>query len=111
VDVEHPSAPIMFFLIPKAISSSSGTMNYEMNSVTWPPELFSHQGNFIVDIRVTDTDAVSYKLNEPSKVVLEAAECLKKKKYLQLWIDQHYHFTPFVVLVDGVIGKEVKMVL
>jgi hypothetical protein len=49
-------------------------------------------------------------MKDPSKV-LEAAEILKQKKYLQPCLDQHHHVTPFIVSVDGLIGKEAKMVL
>jgi hypothetical protein len=49
-------------------------------------------------------------MKDPSKV-LEAEERLKKKKYLQPCLDQHRHFTPFIVSVDVLIGKEAKTVL
>jgi hypothetical protein len=63
----------------------------------------------ILDVRVTDT-APTYQMKDPSKV-LEAAECLKKKKYLQPCLDQRRHFTKCIVSLDGLIGKEAKMVL
>jgi hypothetical protein len=43
-------------------------------------------------------------MKEPIKV-LEAEEHLKKNKHLQPRLDQHRHFTPFIVSVDGLIGK------
>jgi hypothetical protein len=55
-------------------------------------------------------DAPIYQMKDPSKV-LKAAEHLKKKKYVQPCLDQRHHFTPFIVSVDGLIGKEAKMVL
>jgi hypothetical protein len=58
----------------------------------------------ILDVRVTDTDATSYAL-KPSDKVLEAAEKLKKKKYLQACLEHRRHFTPFVVSVNGILGK------
>jgi hypothetical protein len=63
----------------------------------------------ILDVRVTDTDATSYAL-KPSDKVLEAAEKLKKKKYLQACFEQRQHFTPFFVSVDGLLEKEAKTV-
>jgi hypothetical protein len=57
-----------------------------------------------------DTDAPAYQMKAPSKV-LRAAERLKKKKYLQPCLDQLRRFTPFIVSADGLIGKEVNMVL
>jgi hypothetical protein len=64
----------------------------------------------ILDVRVTDTDATYYAL-KPSDKVLEAAETLKKKKYLQACLEQRRHFTPFVESFDGLLGKEAKTVL
>jgi hypothetical protein len=60
--------------------------------------------------RVTDTDAKTYKDKEPRKV-LESAEKLKKRKYSQPCADQRQQFTPFVVSVDGVLGKEAKLAI
>jgi hypothetical protein len=59
----------------------------------------------IVDVRVTDTDAKSYRSRDPHKV-LASQEREKKKKYLQSCLDQRKHFTPFVVSTDGLIGRE-----
>jgi hypothetical protein len=64
----------------------------------------------ILDVRATDTDAPTYQMKDPSKV-LEVAEHLNKKKHLQPCLDQRRRFTPFSVSVDGLIGKEVKTVL
>jgi hypothetical protein len=57
-----------------------------------------------------DTDATYYAL-KPSDKVMEAAEKLKKKKYLQACLEQRQHFTPFVVSVDRLLGKEANTVL
>jgi hypothetical protein len=59
----------------------------------------------IVDVRVTDTDAKSYRSRDPHKV-LASQEAEKKKKYLQACLEQRRHFTPFVVSTDGLIGQE-----
>ena len=64
----------------------------------------------IVDVRVTDTDAASYKKREPMKV-LTSAEKEKKRKYLKRCLDNRRHFSPFVVSPDGLIGKEASMLL
>ena len=64
----------------------------------------------IIDVRVTDTDAKSYRSKDPAKV-LEAQEREKKKKYLQACLGQRRHFTPFVVSTDGLLGKEAKTLL
>jgi hypothetical protein len=64
----------------------------------------------ILDVIVTDTDAPTYQMKDPHKV-LEAASCLKKKTYLQPCLNHIHHFTPFIVSVDGLIGKEAKTFL
>jgi hypothetical protein len=64
----------------------------------------------ILDVRVMDTDAPTYQMKNPHKVI-EAAEHLNKKKYLQPCLDQRRHFTSFIVSVDGLIRKEAETVL
>jgi hypothetical protein len=44
-------------------------------------------------MRVTDTDAKSYRNKDPQKI-------------LEAWC----HFTPFIVSVDGLVGKDARMV-
>jgi hypothetical protein len=61
--------------------------------------------DLIIDVRVTDTDAKSYKSRTPAKV-LESQEREKKKKYLEPCLQRRRHFTPFVVSADGLKGKE-----
>jgi hypothetical protein len=64
----------------------------------------------ILDVRVTYTDVNTYKYNNPYKV-LESAEKIKKRKYLQTCTNQQHHLTPFIVYVDGLIGKEARSVI
>jgi hypothetical protein len=59
----------------------------------------------IVDVRVTDTDANSYKTRDPASV-LKSQEKEKKRKYLAACLEQRRHFTPFVVSTDGMLGRE-----
>jgi len=59
----------------------------------------------IFDIRVTDTDAASYRTTDP-KTVLQRHEREKKAKYNNLCLARHRHFTPLVFSVDGMQGKE-----
>jgi hypothetical protein len=35
----------------------------------------------------------------------------KKKKYLEVCLEQRRHFTPFVVSNDGFLGKDAKVLL
>jgi hypothetical protein len=64
----------------------------------------------ILDIRFTETSSPTYQMKDPIKV-LEASERLKKNKLLQPCLNQRRQCTPFIVSVDGLIGKETKMVL
>jgi hypothetical protein len=64
----------------------------------------------ILDVSVPYTDAPTYQMKDPSKV-LEQAERLKNKKYLQPCLEQHHHSIPFIVSVNGFIREESKMVL
>ena len=64
----------------------------------------------IIDVRITDTDAKSYRTRDPKKV-LQSQEKEKKKKYLDQCLLQRRAFTPFVVSVDGLIGYEASNVL
>ena len=64
----------------------------------------------IIDVRVTNLDANTYRNKAPMKALAEQ-EKQKKKKYLEACLEQRRHFTPFVVSTDGMIGKEGKALL
>ncbi len=59
----------------------------------------------IFDIRVTDTDAPSYRSTEPT-AILKRQEREKKTKYNALCLERQRHFTPLVFSVDGMFGTE-----
>jgi hypothetical protein len=61
----------------------------------------------ILDVRVTDTVSKSYCKGAPFKV-LESQEKEKKRKYLGACLENRRHFTPFVLSVDGLLGREAK---
>jgi hypothetical protein len=61
---------------------------------TWPN---------VFDMRITDTDAQSYRKKEFAKV-LEQHEKEKKEKYLQNCLEMRKDFTPMVYSVDGIAG-------
>jgi hypothetical protein len=67
--------------------------------------LFQRGLESIVDVRVTDTDAASYRNRDPAKI-LANQEKEKKSKYLQSCLDQRRSFIPFVVSTDGMLGYE-----
>ena len=66
------------------------------------------QAEALFDVRVADTDAVSYADRSVS-AVLASAEEEKKHKYLSAAELHHASFTPFVVSVDGAFGHEALM--
>ena len=59
----------------------------------------------LFDVRVTDTDAPSHSQRDVS-AILSSAEEAKKKKYSEAAALRRASFTPFVVSVDGVLGRE-----
>ena len=64
----------------------------------------------IFDIRVVDTDALSYGSCVPQDV-LRALEMDKKHKYSRACQDQGASFTPICVSDDGLLGKEMDFFL
>merc|ERR1711884_264689 len=59
----------------------------------------------IFDVRVTDTDAPSYRDTDPV-TVLENQERGKKRKYLDACLARRRSFTPLVFSVDGMRAGE-----
>jgi hypothetical protein len=72
--------------------------------------LWQNGTDCIIDVRLTDTDAPSYRSRDPAKV-LEQHEREKKRKYLQPCLEQRRHFSPFVASTDGMLGKEATTML
>ena len=72
--------------------------------------LFERNQDCIINVRVTDTDAPSYRTRNPYNVT-KSQETEKKKKYLRLCLEQRRTFVPFVVSVDGLIGREGRSLL
>ena len=56
------------------------------------------------------SDAVSYKSKTPEKC-LETAKRKKKRNYINTCLNGHRHFTPFFILVDGLLGFEAEATL
>ena len=59
----------------------------------------------MVDVRVTNTDQKSY-IEKKVESVLARQERENKNKYLADCIQERTDFTPFVVSVDGLLGRE-----
>ena len=64
----------------------------------------------IFDVRITDTDAPSYRNRDPAKV-LAAHKKEKMDKYLEDCLACRRHFTPLVFSVDGLLGVEATAAL
>jgi len=61
----------------------------------------------IFDMRITDTEARSYRNKDYDKVLADH-EKEKKRKYLQVCLEQRKNFTPMVYSVDGIAGREAR---
>ena len=61
----------------------------------------------VMDVRITDTSAKSYRKKDPRKV-LATQEKEKKDKHLRKCLERRKHFTPLVFSVDGMAGREAK---
>ena len=72
--------------------------------------LWQPQTTALIDVRVVDTDAVSYG-GRPVHQVIRSAEDEKKLKYADAVEELKGSFTPFVVSVDGYMGHEADMSL
>ena len=58
--------------------------------------LLGVSGTIKLDLRITNVDASS-NIHRKPEAVLFSHEREIKKKYLQVYLDQHRHFSPFVV--------------
>ena len=67
-------------------------------------EIWQPQTEALFDIRVVDTDALPY-VKRTVEAVLQTAE-QEKKKFLEAVQTRCETFSPFVVSVDGVLGRE-----
>ena len=63
------------------------------------------QGGASFDIRVSDTDAISYQNRIPMSV-LHSVEVERKTKFSDACQERHMSFTPLVVSVDGMLAPE-----
>jgi hypothetical protein len=66
----------------------------------WRPQTLA-----LFDVRVMDTDAMSYVSTSVESALSNAERC-KKTKYSAACEQRRASFTPFVVSVDGALGKE-----
>ena len=109
-------------LAPSAVSdepliySGQDSNGNGANNTTTNPELrgdvaahgfWTRGTTAIFDIRITDTDAPSYRSQDPDKV-LARHEREKKVKYSKACTDRRRHFTPLVFSTDGMLAAEAK---
>ena len=64
----------------------------------------------LLDIRVIDTDAQSHA-QRSVKAVLATAEKEKKIKYNQASQAHHASFSPFVLMMNGLMAQEARFVV
>ena len=72
--------------------------------------LWDRQVDAIIDVKLGDADADSYKY-EPMAALLDRWETIKKDKHGKNCHDQRKHFLPFVPSVVGMPGREALVVL
>ena len=105
---------------PKAKSTvNSGSTDQEG---TLPPEATEQKEDLLIrgiwqnstdsvhDMRVMNTDAKTHFVKTPEKC-LQEAERGKKRMYLEACFQQGKHLSPFVALVDGLLGVEATATL
>ena len=66
--------------------------------------LWYQQDEAIIDVKLRDADTDSYN-NEPMAEVMARWETTKKYKHGRHCQDQGKHFSPFVIFVDGMLGR------
>ena len=68
-------------------------------------DLWQNGTESVHDMPVVNTDAKSHSVKNPEKCLQEAGRG-EKRMYLEVCIQQRMHFSPFLVLVDGLLGVE-----
>ena len=72
--------------------------------------LWDRQVNAIIDVRLGDADADTYKYY-PMASLMTRWEKIKKDKHSKHCHDQRKHFSSLVLSVDGMLGREYLVVL
>ena len=62
-------------------------------------------------MRVVNTDTLFHHNKYQDKCLQMAKKENNKKKYLDSRLHQHHHLSPFIVLVDGLLGVEAEATL
>jgi hypothetical protein len=72
--------------------------------------LWARGTDCIIDGQIADVHA-KFNWSEGLDRVSAAHERKKKKKCLEACLEQHRHFSPFLVSADGLLGEETKILL
>ena len=72
--------------------------------------LWCCQVDDIIDVKIGDADVYLYNY-EPMTALLYRWEKIKKYKHSKNCHDQQKCFSPFVISVDGILGREALVVL
>ena len=72
--------------------------------------LWDRKVEAIINVKLGNSDMDSYKY-EPMAALLDRWETIKKDKHGKHCINQRKHFSPFVVSVDRMLGREALAVL
>ena len=72
--------------------------------------LWDQQADSIIDVKLDNADVASY-IFEPMAELLAWWEKTKKDKYGKHCRNQQKHFSPFVLSVDGILGRKALFVL
>ena len=72
--------------------------------------LWDFQVDTIIEINLGDADADTHKY-EPMAALLTKWEDIKKYKHGRDCQNQRKHFSPFVLSVDGILGREALVVI
>ena len=66
--------------------------------------LWGQQDEAIIDVKIGDSDADSYRY-EPMSALLDWWDKIKKDKHGKHFHDQQKHFSLFVLFVNGMLGR------
>ena len=73
-------------------------------------DLCHNETDSVHDMRIVNTDAKAQSAKPPEKCFQEANGA-KKRMYLEAFLQQHRHFSPFMASVDGFQGVEATATL
>jgi hypothetical protein len=72
--------------------------------------LFERGTNAIIDVKIANLDSVSYRSQDPGKVLLNQ-EKLKQQKYKSICETRRESFHPFIASSDGMLAPEATKIL